>query len=48
MIDAENNVLFSDYVVLSNQMSQGEMENIKIIMKDESRNCGSPCSHNVE
>ncbi len=37
MIDAENNVLFSDYVVLSNQMSQGEMENIKIIMKDESR-----------
>ena len=29
MIDAENNVLFSDYVVLSNQMSQGEMENIK-------------------
>jgi len=37
MIDSENNVLFSDYVVLSNQMSQGEMENIKVIMKDESR-----------
>ena len=37
MIDAENNVVFSDYVVLTNQMSQGEMENIKIIMKDESR-----------
>lgn len=37
MIDSDNNVLFSDYVVLSNQMSQGEMENIKIIMKDESR-----------
>ena len=37
MIDAENNVVFSDYVVLTNQMSQGEMDNIKIIMKDESR-----------
>ena len=37
MIDAENNVVFSDYIVLSNQMSEGEMENIKIIMKDESR-----------
>lgn len=37
MIDADNNVVFSDYVVLTNQMSQGEMDNIKVIMKDESR-----------
>ena len=37
MIDQENNVVFSDYMVLTDKMSQGEMENIKIIMKDETR-----------
>ena len=37
MIDSDNNVIFSDYIVLSNKMSQGEMDNIKIILRDESR-----------
>lgn len=37
LIDNQGDVVFSDYVELTNQMSAGFMENIKIIMKDKTR-----------
>ncbi|MDR1026201.1 MAG: LPS assembly protein LptD, partial [Lactobacillus sp.] len=37
LLEETGNVVFSDYVVLSDQMSQGEMQNIKVILKDKSR-----------
>lgn len=37
MVEKTGNVIFSDYVVLTDQMSKGEMQNIKVIMMDETR-----------
>lgn len=37
LVEKDGNVMFSDYVVLSDKMSRGEMQNIKVIMKDETR-----------
>ncbi len=37
LVEKDGNVVFSDYVELTDQMSQGEMKNIKIIMKDKTR-----------
>lgn len=37
MVEKDGNVLFSDYVVLTNKMAAGEMDNIKVIMKDKSQ-----------
>ncbi len=37
LLNEDGTVVFSDYVVLSDKMQEGEMENIKIIMKDKSQ-----------
>lgn len=37
LVEQDGNVIFSDYMVLSDKMSRGEMDNIKVIMKDETR-----------
>ena len=37
LLNEDGTVVFSDYVVLSDKMQAGEMENIKIIMKDKSQ-----------
>ena len=37
LVQDDGNVLFSDYIELTNQMTSGHMENIKIIMKDQTR-----------
>lgn len=37
MVEKTGNVLFSDYVVLTDKMNKGEMQNIKVIMMDETR-----------
>lgn len=37
LLNEDGTVVFSDYVVLSDKMQEGEMDNIKIIMKDKSQ-----------
>ncbi len=37
LTEADGNVVFSDYIELTNQMTSGHMDNIKIIMKDQTR-----------
>ncbi len=37
IIEKNGSMVFSDYVELSDKMSQGEMQNIKVILKDQSR-----------
>lgn len=37
LLNEDGTVVFSDYVVLSDKMQAGEMDNIKIIMKDRSQ-----------
>ena len=37
LLNEDGTVVFSDYVVLSDKMQEGEMEEIKIIMKDKSQ-----------
>lgn len=37
LLNEDGTIVFSDYVVLSDKMQAGEMENIKIIMKDKSQ-----------
>ncbi len=37
MLEESGNVVFSDYAELSDKMTKGEMENIKIIMADKTR-----------
>lgn len=37
LVEEDGNVVFSDYVELTDKMSQGEMKNIKIIMQDKTR-----------
>lgn len=44
LLNEDGTVVFSDYVVLSDKMQQGEMENIKIIMKDKSQIAASKIS----
>lgn len=37
LVEKDGNVIFSDYVRLTDKMSAGEMDNIKVIMKDKSQ-----------
>ena len=37
LVEKDGNVIFSDEVVLTDKMTQGEMQNIKVIMKDKTR-----------
>ena len=37
LVEEDGNVLFTDYVVLTDKMKAGEMDNIKVIMKDKSQ-----------
>ncbi len=37
LLNDDGTIVFSDYVVLSDKMQAGEMENIKILMKDKSQ-----------
>lgn len=37
LVEADGNVVFTDYVELTDKMTAGEMQHIKVIMKDKSR-----------
>lgn len=37
MVEKDGNVIFSDYVRLTDKMSQGSMDDVKVVMADESR-----------
>ena len=37
LVEKDGNVVFSDYVELTDKMSQGEMKNVKVIMLDKTR-----------
>ncbi len=37
LVEEDGNVVFSDYVELTDKMSQGTMDNVKVVMKDETR-----------
>ncbi len=37
LVEKDGSVVFSDYVVLTDKMKAGEMDNIKVIMKDKSQ-----------
>lgn len=37
LVEEDGNVVFSDYVELTDEMTQGEMKNIKVILVDKSR-----------
>ncbi len=37
LVEQDGNVVFSDYVELTDKMTQGEMRNIKVVMKDQSK-----------
>lgn len=37
LVEADGNVVFTDYVELTDKMTAGEMQHIKVVMKDKSR-----------
>lgn len=37
LVEEDGNVVFSDYVELTDKMSKGDMKNVKVIMKDKTR-----------
>ena len=37
LVEKDGNVVFSDYVELTDKMTQGEMDNVKVIMADKTR-----------